>query len=124
MFRTARPRTLALCLALAPLALASAQTEPPTETTFVFTTVEAIDIQADLYEIAITGILQGEGTPRTISFPYYTYHGEPESPRTFERCERMALLAMNKPGRYLFEIRREGSYSAGPRIGCKLTRVP
>ncbi len=105
-------RTLALCLSLAPLALASAQTKPPI---YVFTTVDSIDIQSSWNLFRLTGILQGESTPRTIEVGYSN------SPNNaFERCERLALLAMNKPGRYLFELRQDDFAD----LACKLTRVP
>lgn len=42
------------------------------------------------------------------------------------RCERMALLTMNKPGRYLFELQAEPSifYGGNDSYRCKLTRLP
>jgi hypothetical protein len=117
MLKNALTHTLALGLSLAPLALASAQTAPPT---YVFTAVDSLDIHGDDYGIEVTGVLQGENAPRTIKLTYYPSHSDyAESARTFERCERLALLAMNKPGRYLLTLRQEHDY-----IGCALTRVP
>lgn len=112
-------RTLALGLSLAPLALASAQSAPPP--TYVFTAVDSVEIKDSGFIFQVTGLLQGERVARTVElFAGFYLSPSYQSPQTGERCERMALLAMNKPGRYLFEAQEETS--GGFR--CKLTRLP
>lgn len=117
MLKNALTRTLALSLSLAPLALASAQTTPPT---YVFTAVDSVEISNGGYTFRVTGLVQGENVPRTVEMYsdfYLSQSSDSNQPST--RCERMALLAMNKPGRYLFELQEE---NRGFR--CKLTRLP
>ncbi len=124
MFRRPLSRTLALGLSLAPLALASAQSAPPVPT-YVFTAVDEINIDGANLKLQVTGLIQGENTPRTVTLAYsHNYTAEWDTVRTFERCERMALLAMNKPGRYLFEIRQDYLEHSTGLIGCKLKRLP
>jgi hypothetical protein len=111
---------LTLLLSLAPLQDASAAT-----TTYVFEAVDSYDIGGMDNTVSITGIIQGEATPRTVTLSYEPYSGSTTnyagSKRTFERCERLLLLAMAKPGQYLLEMRHEELYGS-EYIGCKLTR--
>jgi hypothetical protein len=37
-------------------------------------------------------------------------------------CQRLALLAMERPGAYLYKLRRESTSSSG-YYSCRLTRV-
>jgi hypothetical protein len=108
----------ALLLSLAPLKDASASTP-----TYVFEAVDSYDIGGLENTVSITGIIQGEATPRTVTLTYEAspveYSG---AKRTFERCERLILLAMAKPGQYLLEMRHEMMTYGGEYIGCKLTR--
>ncbi len=97
-----------------PLSLAFAEVQA----TYVFTTVDSYDIKGDSYEVQVRGIVQGESAPRTVSLTYYPAEGH----YTFERCERMVLLAMSRPGQYFLELRQEGHPSTGQFIACKLTR--
>lgn len=95
--------------------------------TYVFETVDSYDISGERREVKITGIISGEAAPRTVTLMYNaantgtTYSDEIASKRTFERCERFALMAMSKPGQYLLEMRQE-SNATYSYIGCKLTR--
>lgn len=78
----------------------------------VYDTVDAVAMQADR-NIRITGVVVGATGPTTTSYlllrDYFA-----------ERCERMALLAMSKPGKYqLTLVGLSGDYS------CKLAlRAP
>jgi hypothetical protein len=99
---------------LMPLSMASAELQA----TYVFTAVDSYDIKGDSYEVQVTGIVQGESAPRTVSLTYYPI----EAHHTFERCERMVLMAMSRPGQYFLELRQEGHPSTGQLIACKLTR--
>ncbi|TQF11237.1 hypothetical protein FJV41_35280 [Myxococcus llanfairpwllgwyngyllgogerychwyrndrobwllllantysiliogogogochensis] len=113
-------RAAALLLAsvtLTPSALAAETPQP--NVPYVFVTVDSYSlVQADT--IQVTGVLQGENTPRTLEFefpyPSTNYYGA--SPH-IARCDRLALLLMNKPGAYLLELsfRYQGAI-----VTCKLTR--
>lgn len=110
-------RLLAIAAAAATLSLAigigvRAQTTGP----YVFATVDAVSSQNS--QLKVTGILQGQAaaTEVTANFSYGTDYAAANV--AAQTCERKALLAMAKPGQYLFGI----SYSYGTWI-CKLTRV-
>ena len=109
---------LTLLLALAPLKDASAATP-----TYVFDAVDSYDIAGHDNTVSITGLLQGAATPTTVTLSYdaspVEYSG---TKRTFERCERMILMAMAKPGQYRLELRSEVDYFGLGYISCKLTR--
>jgi hypothetical protein len=95
---------------------------------YVFETVDSYDIAGERREVKVTGIISGEAEPRTVTLTYAPIYSsssstdEVGSKRTFERCERFALMAMSKPGQYLLEMRQETIYSGTYMIGCKLTR--
>jgi hypothetical protein len=119
MSKNALLRPLALGLSLAPLALASAQSAPPPA--YVFTAVDSVELRDSGFTFLVTGLVQGERVARTVEL-FGGFYASPsyQSPHSAERCERMALLAMNKPGRYLFEVQEESSSG----LRCKLTRLP
>lgn len=122
MSKSALSRSLALGLSLAPLALASAQSTPPPLPTYVFTAVHSVELSDSGFMLKVTGLLQGESDPQTVALESFfsSLNHYYQSPQAAERCERMALLAMNKPGRYLFEVQQEPSST----FRCKLTRLP
>ena len=85
---------------------------------YVFVTVDRYRLDWDTSRLEVTGLLEGESTPRTvwINFPYaYGGYNDPS-----ERCEKLALLAMSSPGRYKFELATE--YDEYAR-SCALTRA-
>lgn len=118
--------TLVACALLALLVPTAAQpqsTTPAYNTPYPFETVDSYDVRGGPSQVVVTGVLQGEAAPTTLTFRYSaTSSSSYESPRTFERCERMALLAMSKPGQYLLELRQEYSSAYSYQVGCKLTR--
>jgi hypothetical protein len=97
-------------------------------TSYVFETVDSYDISGQEAEVKVTGIISGEVAPRTVTLTYsaYAYYGSAQDElavkRTFERCERFALVAMSKPGQYYLEMRQETLTTGLFAIGCKLTR--
>ncbi|MCP3141694.1 hypothetical protein [Pyxidicoccus xibeiensis] len=111
--RALRTALLAVSLVLAPAALAET---PQRGLPYIFETVDGIKV-VDTIRIEVTGILQGEGTPRTFTFIQNV--SSPENSLYFARCERFALLTMNKPGAYLFEMVQ---LTNGSSSTCRLTR--
>ncbi|NTX03437.1 hypothetical protein [Myxococcus sp. CA040A] len=113
-------RAAALLLAsvtLTPSALAAGET-PQTNVPYVFVTVDSF-VNVHATGVEITGVLRGESTARTIAFYFYTGVDGLDAGLYASRCERMALMAMNKPGAYLFEmIKGPASYN----LSCRLTR--
>jgi hypothetical protein len=103
---------------LVPLSVAVAEVQA----TYVFTTVDSYNITGETNEVDVTGIVQGEASPRTVTLVYWPGGADIlSSMRTFERCERLLLMAMSKPGQYFLELRQEADASATSFIGCKLT---
>lgn len=101
---------LALCAALS-LCVASVASAQATKTPVVYVAIDSVGLQ--LTELTITGVVQGEQAATTKVF---VFSSGTES--TVDACHRIALLAMMKPGQYLFRIVPE--YSAPD---CKLSRV-
>ncbi|WP_163785473.1 hypothetical protein [Myxococcus vastator] len=114
--RLVRTASVVAALALAPSALAEdAEYGRP----YVFTTVDAL-LAYSFGGIEVTGILEGEATPRTLSF--WSAYGSEESQQGFGvRCDRMALLLMTRPGRFRLTVEMPSSLQA---TTCKLTRLP
>jgi hypothetical protein len=79
-------------------------------TTYTFATVDSIKAyEKNLY---VTGILDGNSTPSTITATL-------TDSTAAERCDRLALIAMSKPGKYAFAMTNEwGGYWS-----CSLTAV-
>jgi hypothetical protein len=107
---------------LLPTAALSQSATPVLNTPYLFATVDSYDVKGIGALVTVTGVLQGDQEPTTLTFRYSTSSSSSyESARTFERCERLALLAMSKPGQYLLELRQENNTVY--HLGCKLTRL-
>jgi hypothetical protein len=105
----------AICLAIAASLFAAPRPAAAAITT-VFDTVDAVEIATSGlgYNIIVTGIVAGGTTPTTLTFFFSgTSSGQESQAR---QCERLAVLAMSKPGKYQFGI---GPGSV-PSSGCKL----
>ncbi len=101
--------------------VARAQTAPAAT---VFTTVDSFAYDAQDCYIRITGIVQGDAAASEKTISRYcgsSMTGTDELLLRVQACERMALVAMAKPGQYLFQIAQGPTY--GSWFGCKLTRV-
>jgi hypothetical protein len=104
-----------LLLALSPLSIASAQST--TDNVFLFETVDSYELKT-VYWLKITGIVSGEATPHTLELR--ANNGDAYN-QYLRACERMAFMAMNKPGQYYFEL-RHSNLSTPHVTGCKLVR--
>lgn len=108
-----RPLRRAALLLLTLLPLSAAEAAP---LTYVFATVDRYVVDPLSAKAQVTGLLVGETTPRTIVITGYS--SDTDVQNRFMRCERLALLAMNSPGRFRFEL--GGLY--GESLTCALTR--
>jgi hypothetical protein len=129
-------RPLVLAALLVSTLVSPAPASAGTTATYVFESVESYNIIGDNDMssdelVEVTGVVQGESSPRTVTLKYSPRYPSSDrgtdfisSKRTFERCERLALLAMSKPGQYLLELRQERNtvVTETNYIGCKLTR--
>lgn len=82
-------------------------------TWFAFTTVDAVNMETN--RMSVTGVLEGAAAASTATF-YFT-SGAPD---LLQNCQKLALLAMTKPGQYLLKINPGVSYGY-PQ--CTLARV-
>lgn len=68
--------------------------------------------------LTVRGILRGQSTPVSLDFDFGT------NKDMATRCERLALIAMSKPGKYQFDIGANNSGSTdGGHGDCRLTLV-
>ncbi|GMU06797.1 hypothetical protein [Corallococcus caeni] len=112
-------RALALLAAL-PIAPSTARAEPEEPTmgvTYVFATVDAYTVSPVAFDV--TGTLAGENVPRTFRFWTSSYFSDRSDSVEASRCDRLGLLVMTRPGRFLLTLRRE-DYSTG--VTCTLSR--
>ncbi|MCE9579002.1 MAG: hypothetical protein K8W52_38110 [Deltaproteobacteria bacterium] len=106
---------LVIAATVAALALTSNPPAHAAGPTFVeFETVDAVETNNGYF--AVTGILVGASAPTRVAFAPIT------TLDVAGRCERFALLAMSKPGKYLFSA---SVYQSGYPTNCKLAlRTP
>jgi hypothetical protein len=115
-------RTLAGCVLLAAL-IAGPGTSAADPVTApgpaVYDTVDAVEVRSS--QIVVTGIISGQST--TSEFLYSIVDATTGSAVAASRCDRLALLAIAKPGKYQFATTNIGL--SGNRVGCKLiVRTP
>lgn len=115
MARLTKLRTVALLALLAALAASPAAAQT-TSSSWTFETVDDVQVYTNTsyaspqVTVTVTGIVQGESAATTHSAMIVD-----EARATAEACERMALLALSKPGQYRFTLSGVS--------GCKLARV-
>ena len=119
-------RLVAMCCAIAAFTFeAPRPAAAAAGDTTTYDTVDAIEVQAD--QIKVTGIISGQGDPTTrlykiVSSPTAVSGAEPTDVAA-SRCDRLALLAMSKPGKFQFAVVQIVDFS--PRYSCKLiVRTP
>ena len=116
-------RRFASCLAIASLTFMSPR-PAAAAITHVFDTVDAVEIGYQGGTIGqivwVTGVRVGATSPATYMF---TFANNTTGNDQALRCERLAVLAMSKPGKFRFGIASGTYYSSDG--GCKLTlRTP
>jgi len=83
-----------------------------------YDTVDALQVIALDTVIQVTGIIAGQSAPTTTSYRVGTSSG----PSAGARCDRLALLAMSKPGKWQFAVI---DVESGILFECRLTlRAP
>jgi len=110
---------LAICLAIASLTFAGPRPAAAAAIGTVFDTVDAVEINNDFANatVVVTGLRPGGSVPITVIFTF----GNSESATNIDtaaRCERLAVIAMSKPGKFQFAIGSNTGGSSGG--GCKL----
>lgn len=94
---------------------------PPAPGPAVYDTVDAVEVFGS--QIAVTGIIAGQSSQSVFSYIINDGTGSSTTPEGANRCDRLALLAMAKPGKYQFATVRVGPF--GSTFSCKLTvRTP
>lgn len=123
-------RHLVTCLAIVALSLVSPTPAAATTLAFgdaVYDTVDAIEVLSGsgvtVPSITITGIISGQSAPSQLTYRI-------ESPTTntnadgASRCDRLALLAMSKPGKFQLAM-NTSTNSFATTFNCKLiVRTP
>jgi ABC-type sugar transport system substrate-binding protein len=104
-----------IAAAVSLVAIAAAAAAQSTVTKLVFTTVDAVKM--DYSAIYVTGVQ--EGATEASTAPIYC-SSNTNCPTQLQNCEKIALLAMSKPGQYVLEIEKQ-QYSTFDR--CTLRRV-
>jgi hypothetical protein len=67
--------------------------------------------------VVITGVLHGDGAPKTANF-YEPLGSVPQD--VLSSCERQLLVAINRPGRFSVTV----EHNSGSLERCTLTRLP
>lgn len=110
-----------LCVAFTLLALARSRPTVASTFTQVFDSVDSVELNMDsgVVHIVIQGIPAGGSVAITRLFVFGAA-GAASDVSAATACQRTALLAMSKPGKYQFAIGQSEGVSAG---ACKLILV-
>lgn len=98
--------------ALVLLAAASSVVAAPTS--YVFDSVSKFDLEP--LRVSLTGIVQGESTATTLAWA----DGNFDNKYVVSRCVPLLLTMMEKPGRYLFNLRIEPTSGGLGTLSCGL----
>jgi hypothetical protein len=114
-------RILTACVVLAALSLLSAQPVIAADgDVTLYDTVDEIRVSDD--RITVTGVITGQSAATTTMYVIANNHtsGNPTDVAA-SRCDRLALLAMSKPGKFRFGVVEEFF----DQFSCKLrVRTP
>ncbi len=93
---------MAAAVAVLLLALGAAARAQTTRSSYVFVTVDAV--ASEISRLRVTGLVEGEVAAREVLIMFSSGTGYDAVATYVQTCERKALLAMAKPGQYLFEV--------------------
>lgn len=99
--------------ALAMLVATSSSMAAPTS--YVFDSVSKFDFGVS--QISVTGILQGDTAPTTLTWADST---TADFRHAGNRCVPVLLTMIEKPGRYLFNLRIDPAVTSVATLGCGL----
>ena len=99
--------------ALALLAATSSATADPTD--YVFDSLSKFDVGRPT--VSVTGVIQGQTTPTTVT---WTDDGNTDFSFMMSRCVPVLLTMMEKPGRYLLNLRVDPAETYIGTISCGL----
>jgi hypothetical protein len=86
----------------------------PATTSATYDTVDTVEVWGTL--IVVTGIISGQATPTRLLYNILDQSGA--SGIAASRCDRLALLAMSKPGKFRFAaVLIDSSFT---RFSCRL----
>jgi hypothetical protein len=111
-------RLLLACAAVAALLFALPSYAQTTVPRYVFVAVDALETKANVF--TVTGVIDGESEARAITFTFST-SSSTTSRDDVAACQRLALLAMTRPGQFRFEV--AGGTTSYQYPACKLSRV-
>jgi hypothetical protein len=101
------PRTVTACVVLAAVTILSAQpVRAAAGDITLYDTVDEIRVSDD--RIIVTGVVAGQSAATTAAYSIVNNHtsGSPTDVAA-SRCDRLALLAMSKPGKFRFGVVEE-----------------
>jgi hypothetical protein len=86
----------------------------------VYETVDSVSVGGR--RIIVTGIISGQTTPSTFQYIIFDESASSGTTDSASRCDRLALLAMSKPGKFRFALEHPDFVSS---FRCTLTlRTP
>lgn len=86
------------CLALASLIFLAPRPAAAAPVTQTFDTVDTVELKlSGYYTFIVSGILVGQTTTSTLTF-------QVSNSSIWEQCQRFAVIAMDKPGKYRFAV--------------------
>ncbi|HEY0477104.1 MAG TPA: hypothetical protein VGD37_06250 [Kofleriaceae bacterium] len=114
---------LTLCLVIALSSLAAPRPAAAAATD-VYDTVDSVEVNNSDFNfgsapatVVVVGILAGGTTPSSRTYNFGNNNSVPGAVDTAMHCQRLAVVAMSKPGKFQFAI------GPGPGVtahGCKL----
>src|SRR5262245_58104525 len=91
------------------------------DVTITFHTVDEVE-RDDFFRVnlRVRGIPQGQTAP--VAFEAYVEPSDGAGRERTQSCERMALLAASRPGRYLLRLQSRGTSTDEHLVACRLIR--
>lgn len=110
-------RLVAMCSAIVALTFETLPASAAIGDTTTYDTVDAFEVFGS--QIKVTGIISGHDAPSTALYTPFIPTGSTSD--IAARCDRLALVAMSRPGKFQFAVMEVASL----RFSCKLiVRTP